>query len=117
MRYEKLYNEQERRINQFIESCRSKDNSDIEDAWCEYLEENLQFPFEARIIDEPEPLEIGDIIKVTGIDGVYDLYGIVVIARKGRKKYWYSLCLLELVEKGGKNYQLVDDYNLWFSNR
>ena len=86
-------------------------------AWCKYLEENLQFPFEAEIIDEPGPLEVGDVIKVTGIDGVFDLYGIVVNARMGRKKYSFPLCLLELVEKTSRNYQLVDDYNLWFSNR
>lgn len=87
------------------------------DAWCKHLEENLQFPFAAEIIDEPGPFEVGDIIKVNGIDGVFDLYGIVVKARIGRKQYSFPLCLLELVEKDSENYQLVDDYNLWFSNR
>ncbi len=67
-------------------------------------------------IDEPGPLEEEDILKVTGIDGVFDLYGIVVKARKGRKQSMFPLCLLELVEKDSKNYQLVNDYNLWFSN-
>lgn len=80
-RSEKLYHEQERRVNEFIKRCGGKDDSANEDAWCKYLEENLQFPFEAEIIDEPGPLEVGDIIKVTGIDGVFDLYGIVVNAR------------------------------------
>lgn len=78
--------------------------------------ENLQFPFEAEIIDEPGPLEEGDIIKVTGIDGVFDLYGIVVKVRKGRKQYMFPLCLLELVENTSRNHQLVDVYNVWFSN-
>jgi len=113
----KLYDEQERRVNEFIKNCGGKNDSKIEDAWCKYLEENLQFPFEAEIIDEPGPLEVGDVIKVTGIDGVFDLYGIVVNARMGRKKYSFPLCLFELVEKTSRNYQLVDDYNLWFSNR
>lgn len=116
-RSEKLYDEQERRVNQFVKNCGGKNDSEIEDAWCKYLEENLQFPFEAEIIDEPGPLEVGDIIKVKGIDGVFDLYGIVVNARMGRKKYPFPLCLLELVEKSSRNHQLVDDYNLWFSNR
>lgn len=89
-RSEKLFNEQERRVNEFIKSCGSKDDSDIEDAWCKYLEENLQFPFEAEIIDEPGPLEVGDIIKVTEIDDVFDLYGIVVNAKMGRKKIFIS---------------------------
>ena len=116
-RSEKLYDEQECRVNEFVKNCGGKNDSRIEDAWCKYLEENLQFPFEAEIIDEPGPLEVGDIIKVTGIDNINDLYGIVVNARKGRKKYPFPLCLLESVEKASRNHQLVDDYNLWFSNR
>ena len=35
---------------------------------------------------------------------------------KRSKQYMFFLCLLELVEKDSKNYQLVHDYNLWFSN-
>lgn len=116
-RAEKLCDEQERRVNEFIKSCGGEDKSEIEDAWLKYLEENLQFPFAAEIIDEPGPLEVGDIIKVTGIEGVFDLYDIVVNARMGKKKYSFPLCLLEVVEKTGRNYQLLDDYNLWFSNR
>ena len=116
-RSEKLYDEQERRVNEFVKNCGGKNDSEIEDAWCKYLEENLQFPFEAEIIDDPGPLEVGDIIKVTGIDDIYDLYGIVVNARKGRQKYPFPLCLLESVEKASRNHQLVDDYILWFSNR
>lgn len=116
-RPEKLYDEQERRVKDFIRSSGAEDDTEIEDAWCKYLEENLQFPFEAEIVDEPGSLEVGDIIKVTAIEGVFDLYGIVVKARMGRKQYSYPLCLLELVEKCSKSYQLVDDYNFWFSNR
>lgn len=58
-----------------------------------------------------------DIIKVTVIEGVFDLYGIVVKVRKSRKQYSFPLCLLELIEKSSNNYQLVDDYNFWFCNR
>ena len=86
------------RVNESIKS-RGKSKLKTADAWCKHLEKNLQFPFAAEIIDEPGPLEVGDIIKVTGIDDVFDLYGIVVNARMGRKKYPFPLCLLELVEK------------------
>jgi len=116
-RTEKLFDEQERRVKDFIRSCGGEDDTEIEGAWCKYLEENLQFPFEAEIVDEPGPLEVGNIIKVTAIAGVFDLYGIVVKARMGRKQYSFPLCLLELVEKNSKNYELVDDYNFWFCNR
>lgn len=116
-REEKNYDRQEQRVKDFVKNCKHKNDIDIDEFWCNYLEENLQFPFEAEIIDEPDPLEIGDIIKVTAIEGVFDLYGIVVKARKGRKQYSFPLCLLELVEKNGDNYQLVDDYNFWYCNR
>ncbi|KJR44483.1 hypothetical protein UF75_5132 [Desulfosporosinus sp. I2] len=87
------------------------------EAWQKYLENHLQFPFEAEIVDDPGPLKVGDIIKVTAIEGVFDLYGIVVKARMGRKQYSFPICLLEPVEKESKNYQLVDEYNFWFCNQ
>ena len=68
-------------------------------------------------MDDPGPLEVGDIIEVTAIEGVDDLHGIIVKARIGRKQYSFPICLLESVEKESKNYQLVDDYNFWLSNR
>jgi len=116
-RTEKLYDKQEHRVKDFIRSCGCEDDTEIEDAWFKYLEENLQFPFEAEIVDEPGSLEVGDIIKATAITGVFDLYGIVVKARMGRKQYSFPLSLLELVEKGSKNYELVDNYNFWFCNQ
>lgn len=116
-RIEKLYEEQERRVDEFVRNSGAEDDLEIAEAWQKYLEEHLQLPFEAEIVDDHGPLEVGDIIKVTAIDGVFDLYGIVIKARVGRKQYSFPLCLLEPVEKESKNYQLVDDYNFWFSNR
>ncbi|KJR45583.1 hypothetical protein UF75_4018 [Desulfosporosinus sp. I2] len=116
-RAEKLYEEQERRVDEFVRNCGGEDNLEIEEAWQKYLENHLQFPFEAEIIDDPGPLKVGDIIKVTAIEGVFGLYGIVVKARRGRKQYSFPICLLEPVEKESNNYQLVDDYNFWFCNR
>lgn len=41
----KLYDEQERRVNEFIKSC-GKGKTKIEEAWCKYLEENnIRFPY------------------------------------------------------------------------
>ena len=116
-RAEKRYEEQERRVDEFVRNCGGEDDLEIEEAWQKYLENHLQFPFEAEIVDDPGPLKVGDIIKVTAIEGVFDLYGNVVKARMGRKQYSFPICLLELVEKESKNYQLVDDYNFGFCNR
>ena len=116
-RAEKLYEEQERRVDEFVRNCGGEDDLEIEEAWQKYLEDHLQFPFEAEIVDDPGPLKVGDIIKVTAIESSDDLYGIVIKARMGRKQYSFPICLLEPVEKESKNYQLVDDYNFWFSNQ
>src|SRR5665648_731051 len=51
------------RVNESIKS-RGKSKLKTADAWCKHLEKNLQFPFAAEIIDEPGPLEVGDIIKI-----------------------------------------------------
>lgn len=116
-RVEKLYEEQDRRVDEFVRNCGGEDDLKIGEAWQKHLEDHLQFPFEAEIVDDPSPLEVGDIIKVTDIEDVFDLYDIVAKARMGRKQYSVPICLLEPVEKESKNYQLVDDYNFWFSNR
>lgn len=116
-RAEKLYEEQERRVDEFVRSYGDEDGMEIEEAWQNYLEEHLQFPFEAEIVDDPGPLKEGDVIKAIAIEGSDDLHGIIVKARMGRKQYSFPICLLEPVEKESKNYQLVDDYNFWFSNR
>lgn len=116
-RAEKLYEEQERRVDEFLRNCGGEDDLEIEEAWQNYLEDYLQFPFEAEIVDDPGPLKVGDVIKVASIEGIFDLYGIVVRARMGRKQYSFPLCLIEPIEKESQNYQLIDDYNFWFSNR
>lgn len=114
---EKNILDREKRIEEFVEKYKYKSDEEIDECWCNHLKENLQFPFEAEIIEEPGPLDIGDIIKVISIEGVFDLEGIVVKVRKGRKQYVFPLCLLEVVEKNSNNYELVEDYNYWFCNR
>lgn len=116
-RNEKLYDMQEKRVENFIRNSGYEDDADIEEYWCDYLKERLQFPFEAEIIDDLDSSEIGNIIKVEAVERKSDLYGIVVKARKGIRQYSFPICLLQVVEKNGDNYQLVDDYSFWFCNR
>lgn len=116
-RAEKLYEEQKQRVDEFVRNSSVEDDIETEEAWQNYLGEHLQFPFEAEIVEQPGPLEVGDIIKVIAIEGADDLYGIIVKIKMGRKQYLFPLCLLEPVEKENNNYRLVDDYNFWFCNR
>lgn len=85
----------------------------------EYLNNNLKFPFEATVFnrdEDTEELDNGDIVSVKKIEGTFDLYGIVVEVRKGRRKYLIPLCELEVSDKSSSNYIMVDDYSDWFAN-
>ena len=42
-----------------------------------------------------------------------DLYGVIVNVQKGKHNCTIELCQLEASDE---NKQLLDDYNMWFSN-
>ena len=89
------------------------------DAWEEYLDENLEFPFEAEVSlwEKRGPLQDGDLLKVKDISGVDDMYGIIVEVRLGRKRFDIPLCELKVTDHRSANYQMVRDYGAWFANR
>ena len=111
--------EQGKRIQQALASVDPDDEMAALEAWEEYLEGTLTFPFQAEIDEWQErgPLQAGDRVKVTGIDLVDDLYGIIVDLRHERRKYAFPLCDLEVVDENSPNYQIVEDYRVWFANR
>lgn len=88
-------------------------------AWEDHFEKVLKFPFEAEVSEWQErgPLRSGDKVKVGGLEGSEDLYGVLVSLRHGRNKYVFPLCDLEVIDKSSSNYQPVKDYAVWFANR
>jgi hypothetical protein len=62
-------------------------------------------------------LHAGDRIQVIDISELDDLHGILVHVRAKREDYDFPLCDLEVVDKRSSNYQVVDDYAVWFANR
>ncbi len=88
------------------------------EAWEEYFERVLKFPFRAEVSEwqERSPLRTGDKVKVLGIEDLVDLYGILVTLRHKRSKYVFPLCDLEVIGKSSSNYQPVKDYVIWFAN-
>lgn len=111
--------EQDRRIAQVLAEVDPDDEGTALDAWDEYLVQNLTFPFEAEIAEFQEhgPLRAGDRVQVMDISGLDDLYGILVRVRAKRGEYDFPLCDLEVVDHRSPNYQVVDDYAVWFANR
>jgi hypothetical protein len=111
--------EEGQRIREVLAGVDVDDEMGALDAWEEYLEANLIFPFEAEVDEYQEkgPLQAGDRVKVTGIGLVDDLYGIIVDLRRGRRKYAFPLCDMVVVEEDSPNHQIVHDYRTWFANR
>ncbi|RME60172.1 hypothetical protein D6779_02650 [Candidatus Parcubacteria bacterium] len=89
------------------------------EAWENYLQQVLKFPFQAEVSEwqEKGPLRTGAKVTVLEIEEIEDMYGILVSIRYGRRHYVVPLCDLEVVDKSSPNYQPVDDYATWFANR
>ena len=110
---------QEKLIEEILDGVNRENESEVEERWEEYLENNLEFPFKAEVAyrdEDTEKIENGDILDVKKISGTFDLYGIIVETRKGRYKHDVPLCELEVSDKLSDNYIKVEAYNLWFSN-
>jgi hypothetical protein len=52
-----------------------------------------------------------------GDSTVDDLYGIIVRVTHRRRLVAFPLCDLEVTDERSPNYQLVEDYGVWFANR
>lgn len=86
--------------------------------WLDYLNDKLALPDKAFITDNDDCswLNNGDVVNIKSVDTIADPQGIIVIAYLSRKKIWFPLCLLEIVDKNSANYQLVEEYGTWFFN-
>jgi hypothetical protein len=111
--------EQDKRIAQVLVGVSPDDEMVALDVWDKYLTQHLAFPFEAEVAEFQErgPLHAGDRIQVIDISELDDLHGILVHVRAKREDYDFPLCDLEVVDKRSSNYQVVDDYAVWFANR
>jgi hypothetical protein len=111
--------EEGKRIQKILSGINTDDEMGLLEAWEEYLEENLSFPFEAEV-SEPQdrgPIRTGEKLTVTDISGVDDKYGIIVGVKRGRARFEFPLCDLSVTGKKSSNKQNVKDYAVWFANR
>jgi len=110
---------QGRRIQQVLKDIDEDDDWEAFEAWQAYMEAHLKLPFDAVVSEYQErgPLQAGDRVKVTGIEGVDDPYGVLVNITVGRNAYVFPLCDLKAANQGAANFTLTDDYAVWFANR
>lgn len=110
---------QDKRIEKILADTDEDDEIEIMETWMKYLEEHLEFPFEAEI-NEPQDggfLKMGDRLIVNGIKDCDDFYGIIVNVTYKGGKYSFPLGELEAVDRNSQNLTPVDDYSVWFVNR
>ncbi len=116
-----LGGEEGRRIQRVLAGIDMDDEWGQLEAWEEYLQEHLSFPFETEIFEYQERgrLQAGDKLTVTGISDTDDKYGVIVKVRKGSERFEFPLCDLKVVGKKASksNKQIVSDYAVWFANR
>jgi len=111
--------DQDRRIAKILGDVDEYDYLESFQRWETHLSKTLAFPFEARVSEHQErgPLKFGDVLSVKKISSLDDLYGIIIEVRLGRKKYYFPLCDLDVVDAKSVNFEQVDDYSTWFANR
>jgi hypothetical protein len=121
-RYSQSYlwlGEEGKRIGRILQGIDPDDEIAMLERWEEYFEQHLNFPFEAEVDEWQErgPLKAGDKASIKSISVVDELYGVIVELRVGRKTYEYPLCEFAVTDKQSSNYQLIQDYRVWFANR
>lgn len=86
-------------------------------SWEELLEENLSFPFEAKLFENDRgPLSSVDTVKVTGVEMDDDLHGVIASVKVKSSKYAYPFCDLEPLEEGSNNYMWCRAYSIFYAN-
>lgn len=104
----------------FVET-EEEDGSEVEMLldWKERLDQSLQFPFQARVIDadQTSPVNVNQVVMVTAVAEVDDQRGVTVVIHTKGRDMEYPLCDLEVSDKKSHNFKLVDTYYSWFFNR
>jgi len=106
---------QEKRIDEVLKECDgwAVDSKSV-DMFFNHLNEKLDFPFEVNGLEDDEKYLLYE-IEDSG-DTMYGLTGNVKLLSDKRRRLILALCDLEAIDKNSKNYELLDDYSIWFCN-
>jgi hypothetical protein len=79
-----------------------------------YLKKNLEKP--CKVIEMQNPKNTFNLINF--VKDFDDFYGLLVNVKRvsDKSEFTYPLADLEVTDKKSKNYQLLDDYSVWFVN-
>ncbi|MBL8191330.1 MAG: hypothetical protein JNK38_25160 [Acidobacteria bacterium] len=107
------------RIQQVLSEIDADDEIALMEAWEEHLEENLKFPFEAKVAESQDRgrLRTGDRVEVKSISLADEMYGVIVHVQRGKEPFDVPLCDLEATDKTSENCHVLRAYVVWFANR
>lgn len=95
---------------------KTKKDIEKESIWYNRLKDELVFPFEAKVVEVNDNILHGQKVVVTQVDNYIDMYGMLMEAKVGRRKYIVALCELDIIDKKSANYKLVEEYMEWWGN-
>ena len=107
------------RISTIMDGLNPKDELKCLEKWDNLLEKELSFPVKAIVVESEDNRVIkdGDTIKIKSLTHIADMYGIMAKITREEQKYEFPLCDLEVIDTNSRNYQLIDDYRIWFANK
>ena len=107
------------RISKILMGVNPKNEMKCLKKWIDHLDKELNFPIQAIVSDSENrgPVKNGDKILIKSLHDIVDMYGIIASIIFNRKKYMFPLCDLEVIDKTKADFQLIEDYKTWFSNR
>ena len=112
---DKHLSDQEKRIDAVLKDCKGWSvGSETVDAFLEYLNDNLELPCEVVNMEDDESYVLHG-IEDAG-DTMYGLLGNVKLKSDKRRKLVLALYDLEPIDKDTKNFELLNDYSVWFCN-
>lgn len=113
------FGEQGLRISKILDGINADNEMQCLKKWVDHLDKELIFPVDA-IVSESEDnwlIKSGDKVVIKSLPHIVDMYGIIASITLNRKKFEFPLCDLEVTDKTHANFQFIDDYCTWFSNR
>lgn len=117
-RWDSLGDEGER-ISKVLDKVNPHDELKCLQKWVEYLDNELTFPIHAIVTDSEDNwvIKSGDKVTIKSLPHIVDVYGIIASLRLNGEKYEFPLCDLEVIDATKADFQLIDDYRIWFANR
>ena len=109
-------------ISQVLRGSDPDDEMEQLEAWANYLNQKLEWPFQGKIDDSmylSSPLRIEDVVNVRKIELIDDHNGIIVEVTKPpqRTRYHYPLADIATLDRNSPNSDSLQAYRSWFANK